>query len=229
MPHASRYILTMTLGLMCTAGSVSAQSDQTTDWQPVDQTVSDLDLRATSSRYVEQGIGVYGQTGSLYQRPGNGVGLSGQGQPLSQMYQLRKPGYTVYLDQPEHLVIDRQGALGRNVSPSADGHFISLIPPNAVFDLVHHAQTPVPLYDVWYDSSLSNFHMNTRIDGVIDGEVTGESAELLLPPLPIAQHLPPHLVRERELRAAEARQAAESAEDESTETQDGAGTDTSEH
>ncbi len=228
MPHASRYILLTILSLACAVGPLSAQNNQATDWQPVDQTVSDLDLRAVSTRHVEQGIGAFGQTGSLYQRSATDTAGSGLGQPLSQRYQLRRPGYTAYLDKPGYLVIDQQGEMNLNVAPSADGHYLDLVPPNTVYELVYRPNAPVPYYDPLYDLDYGNPLTSTRIDGLFHDEVTGEGNELLLPPLPIAQRLPPHLIRERELRAAEARQAAEQAEDEPAEVQDDAGADTPE-
>lgn len=223
MPQARCYILPTILSLTC-SGMLCAQDYPPTDWQPVDQTVADLDLRASSSRYVEQGIGVFGQSGTLYRRPDSNAGWVGQGQPLSQQYQLRQPGYTAYIDQPDYLVIDQQGQMNLNVAPSADQTFQNLTPPNTVFDLVYHPQTATPAFDTWFDLGLGNTLMSTRVDGGVAGEVTGESAIQLLPPMPVAHSLPPHLVRERERRAAQALQATDQAEVESEEVREDADT-----
>ena len=128
MPSTSRHILYSLLVLAYAGETLSAQDYQSTNWQPVDQAVSDLDARAASQRYVEQGIGRYGQSGSMYRR--TDTGHLGLGQPLSQTYQLRQPGYTAYLDQPDYLVLDKEGQISLNYAPAQDGMFRSMVPPN---------------------------------------------------------------------------------------------------
>jgi hypothetical protein len=207
MPSTSRNILPTLLYLACAAGPLSAQDNQPADWQPVDQTVSDLDLRAASLRYVEQGIGVYGQSGSLYHRSSTDSGWMGLGQPLSQTYQLRQPGYTAYIDRPDYLVVDRQGEVRLNVAPSQDGRFQDLIPPNTVFDLVPRTQIPVTQYNSGYSEGWIDPYLSTRINGLVTGEPTVQP----LLATPIAHRLPPHLIKAREERAAEATEAQKEA------------------
>jgi hypothetical protein len=198
------------------AGPVSAQDSQPVDWQPVDQTVADLDLRATSNRVIEQGISTFGQTGTLYRRSLTDPMWTGQGQLMSQQYMLRRPGFTAYLDQPDYIVRGRDGEIGLNVAPSQDGRAIDKIPPNTVFDLVYRpsvAPVPVPLYDPLLDT----MYINTSTSTWIDGDVAGEPGPALLPPPPVAHSLPPHLIERRiqHLAEAQARQAA--GEDDPTE------------
>lgn len=218
------------LAVASAAGHLSAQDGRDILWQPVDQAVSDLDLRAASTRRVEQGIGVYGQSGSLYRRDDLSPGYDdGLGQPFSQQYQLRRPGFTAWLDRPDYLVRDPLGELKLNVSPGQDGRYIDLIPPNTVFDLVPHTQaSAVPYVDPYSDGWDEN-RLDTRYDGV----VTGDPAVQTLPP-PRAHRLPEHLIAQREARAAaeatpkdDARDAAEHVAGES-EPDSAESTDTSE-
>ena len=227
MPSASRYAPMMILTALSAAGYLSAQDQSGTQWRPVDQTVGDLDLRAASTRRVEQGIGVYGQSGSLYHRgdlpPGYFPGYDGLGQPLTQQYQLRQPGFTAWLDRPDYLVIDPLGDTKLNVSPGQGGGVIGLIPPNAVFDLVPRAQTPFIPYAQTYDDGWDLNSVNTRYRGVVTGDPTVQQT---LPP-PRAHRLPDHLIAERKARAAargqttdETEDAAEPVTDSDTPTQD---------
>ncbi len=209
MPSACRYAPIWILAVFNTAGYLSAQNNQAAQWRPVDQTVSDLDLRAASARRVEQGIGVYGQSGSLYQRGDLPPGYDGLGQPLTQQYQLRQPGYTAWLDRPDYLVSDPFGELKLNVAPGQGGGAIGLIPPNTVFDLVPHAQTPFVPYTEPYDDGWDMGLVNTRYRGLVDGMVTGDpAAQKLLTP-PRAHRLPEHLIAARKARAAARAQTAE--------------------
>ena len=205
MPRTGRTLLLGALVISCFAGETFAQDDPVNLWQPVDQTVADLDLRATSLRYVEQGIGAFGQNGSLYRRTDD-AGWLANGQPLSQTYQLRQPGFTAYIDRPDYLVIDQQGEVRLNVAPAVDHRFIDPIPANTVFDLVYHPAnaaprpTPDPVYNPWFIIPTSN----TRINGRIDGQVTGDPMSTpLLEPV-TAHRLPEHLIKRREARRAEA-------------------------
>lgn len=149
------------------AGSASGQSSSSSaELFPVDQTVSDLDPRAASLRHVEQGIGVFGQTGSLYQRGGLNLG-STLDQSLPQRYLLRQPGVRAWIDQPDYLVRDALGQVRLNVAPGQDRQFIGLFPPNTVFDLVPHPAPGFvpyiqPGFEGWRDTRI-----NTRIDGLI--------------------------------------------------------------
>jgi len=196
-----------TLGLVFITGPAVAQNDPV-DWQPVDQTVADLDLRATSSRRVEPGIGVYGQSGGLYQRTDPLSGWPAEGTALSQTYQLRQPGFTAYLDRPDYLVTDRQGEVRLNAAPSTDGTYVDLIPPNTVFDLVYRPHTPRPL-ETWTNP----YRSNPRMDLSVGSQVTGDlnPAVIPLPPARVAHTLPDHLMKAREARRAEAAQLAEQA------------------
>lgn len=197
MPRATRHILFMAVIAGVGGSPSSARSDADLNWVPVDQTVSDLDLRATSSRRVEQGIGVYGQTGSLYRRTDLNPRFFSTGQALTQRYQLREPGVTAWIDRPDYLVRDPLGELRLNVAPSLDGQFIDLIPPNTVFDLV--PQTPrgfVP-YDDRPGEGWEDTRINTRLDTRI-GDPIGAWAQPVLdalpafPPPPRAHRLPVH-------------------------------------
>ncbi len=201
MPRASSPILLIAIvSTAVGAHTSSTLADDNAQWQPVDQSVSDLDLRATSSRRVEQGIGVYGQTGSLFRRPDSGQGSSINGQPLTQQYQLREPGFTAWIDRPDYLVQDPLGEFRLNIAPSQDGQFIDLIPPNTVFDLDPTTPNAFVPYTDFYDDGLGNTRVNTRIDGWVDTPVSGEPVRQLLP-LPTAHRLPPHLMAERASRA----------------------------
>jgi hypothetical protein len=198
MPHASRPILLAFLVSGVGVNTAPTHGQNNTQWQPVDQTVSDLDLRASSSRRIEQGIGVFGQSGSLYQRPDNGQGLFINGQQATQQYQLRQPGFTAWIDRPDYLVRDPLGEIKLNTSPSQDGQFIDLIPPNTVFDLT--LTTPrafVPYIDP-YETDLISPRLDTRIAGWID--YPAEQAVQPSPP-PIAHRLPPHLMAQRATRS----------------------------
>jgi hypothetical protein len=206
MTCVRHYAPVMLLALSCPAGQLSAQENQAAQWQPVDQTVSDLDLRAASMRRVEQGIGVYGQSGSLYQRgdlppgfaPGYAPGYDGLGLPLNQQYQLRQPGFTAWLDRPDYLVVDQNGEMKLNVSPIQGGGAVGLIPPNTVFDLVPHGQTPFIPYTLPYDDGWDPNRVSTRYQGVVTGDPLAQEP---LPP-PRAHRLPDHLIAERKARAA---------------------------
>ncbi len=200
MHRASRPILLAVLLAAVGVHTSPAVADEGTQWEPVDQSVSDLDLRATSSRRVEQGIGVYGQTGSLYRRPETGSGWPLQGQPLSQQYQLREPGVTAWIDRPDYLVQDPFGELKLNIAPSQDGRFIDLIPPNTVFDLSPTTSNGFVPYTDIYDDGLGSTRFDTRIDGRIDTPATGQPQQPW-PVLPRAHRLPPHLMAERASRA----------------------------
>jgi len=180
--------------------SIVAQSDSQA-LVPVDQTVSDLDLRAGSLRYVEQGIGVYGQSGSLYRRTSLDPWSTGSGQPLTQQYVFRQPGVTAWIDRPDYLVQDELGELHLNTSPSQDRQFLGLIPPNTVFDLTPPTAGGLNFYapqrrDGWRDTRI-NTRINTRIDGIINtrrstkisGQIVGPSSGSFPPP-PKAYKLP---------------------------------------
>src|SRR5690606_14377569 len=143
-----------------------AQDNQGDTWQPVDQTVSDLDPRAVSTRRVEQGISVYGQSGSLYQRSDMSSGYNGLGQPLTQQYQVRQPGFTAWIDQPDYLVSDTLGETRLNISPVHTGGAIGLIPPNTVFDLVPHTQVTIPF--AAYDDGWNLSRVSTRYQGLVN-------------------------------------------------------------
>lgn len=202
MPSASRYVPILILTASSAAGYVFAQDIQGDPWRPVDQTVGDLDPNAVSTRRVEQGISVYGQSGSLYHRSDLSAGYNGLGRPLTQQYQLRQPGFTAWLDQPDYLVSDPHGEIKVNISPVHGGGAIGLIPPNTVFDLVPQTQTVIPYaaYDDGWDLS----RVNTRYYGVISGVVTGNPEAQELPPPPRAHRLPEHLIAARKARAAAA-------------------------
>ncbi len=179
--------------------------DATPSWQPVDQAVSDLDLRAASTRRVEQGIGVFGQSGSLYQRPNDGQGWFLNGQEVTQQYQLRQPGFTAWIDRPDYLVQDPFGEMSLNNAPAIDGQFIDLVPPNTVFDLSNAAQQVFIPYTE--DPNSPSPRVNTRIDGWAN---TGSSQSQVGAPPPVAHRLPAHLIARRaEYRAAEAQRQAE--------------------
>jgi hypothetical protein len=208
MPSARRIIAPMFLAVACTAGHLSAQDNQDAIWRPVDQTVADLDLRATSLRRVEPGVGVFGQSGALYNRGDPSFGYDGRGLPLSQQYQLRQPGYTAWLDRPDYLVVDLRGTLNRNVAASTDGHYLNMVPPNTVFDLVPRGDVPVVPYMDPYDDGWGLDRVNTRITGEIGGEVTGDPSVRPLIAPPRAHRLPEHLMARRKAHAdAEAEQA----------------------
>lgn len=213
MPSATRISCLMVLGLVGITRLTAAQDAQPILWRPVDQTVSDLDLRAASSRYVEQGIGVFGQSGSLYRRTDTGPGWLNPGESLSQQYQLRQPGYTAWIDRPDYLVIDQTGEMRRNAAPSADGHYLNLIPPNTVFDLVPLSQAPVVSYPTYYETVGYNTRLEMRIDGMVHGEVTGSpiAPSLMLPPK--AHRLPAHLIKQRQERANGALETAADQDD----------------
>lgn len=180
--------------------ALAQQDNQTPIWEPVDQSVSDLDLRATSSRYVEQGIGEFGQSGGLYQRTGDDYLRFGPGADLNQQYQLRQPGYTAWIDKPDYLVNDPLGEMRLNVAPDRDRRFVDLIPPNTVFDLVPSSQAGfIPAYDT-YNTDLGQNQINTRIDGYVGGSITGELTVKPLPPAPRAHRLPQHLIDQRQSR-----------------------------
>lgn len=197
MPRATRHILFVAVIAGVGGSPSSARSDADFDWVPVDQTVGDLDLRATSSRRVEQGIGVYGQTGSLYRRTDLNPRSFSTGQALTQRYQLREPGVTAWIDRPDYLVRDPLGELRLNVAPSLDGQFIELIAPNTVFDLV--PQTPrgfVP-YDDRPGEGWEDTRINTRLDTRIGDPIgawpqPGHDTLPTFPPPPKAHRLPVH-------------------------------------
>ncbi len=204
MPHASRHLLLTVLVSALGAYTTSTYGQDDTQWQPVDQTVSDLDLRAQSSRRVEQGIGVFGQTGSLYQRPNTGQGWFINGQQVTQQYQLRQPGFTAWIDRPDYLVRDPLGELRLNIAPSQDGRFIDLVPPNTVFDLSPNTPRAFIPYAESYDPARLSPRVDTRIDGWI-GTPLGQNP-LAVPPIPsppTANRLPPHLMAQRADRANE--------------------------
>lgn len=213
MTRVRRYAPMMMLGLLWPAGYLSAQDDQVAQWQPVDQTVSDLDLRAASTRRVEQGIGVYGQSGSLYQRgdlpPGYAPGYASGYDGLGQQYLLRQPGFTAWMDRPDYLVLNDNGEFRLNISPGQGGGAVGLIPPNTVFDLVPHGQTPFIPYALPYDDGRDPNSVNTRYHGVVTGDPLAQEP---LPP-PRAHRLPDHLIAERKARAAARAQTLDETED----------------
>jgi hypothetical protein len=196
MPRASRPILLAVSVTTVVAHLSYVFADESTQWDPVDQSVSDLDLRATSTRLVEQGIGVYGQAGSLYRRSGAGSEWSDTGQPLTQQYQLRMPGVTAWLDRPDYLVVDPLGEMKLNVAPSQDGQFIDLIPPNTVFDLAPPTRGGFVPYPDVYDDGLGSTRINSRIDGWLGTPVSSQPGQVWRP-MPRAHRLPPHLMAER--------------------------------
>jgi hypothetical protein len=199
MPRASRLILRAVFVTTVVANLSFALADESIQWDPVDQSVSDLDLRATSTRLVEQGIGVYGQAGSLYRRSGAGSQWSDTGQPLTQQYQLRMPGVTAWLDRPDYLVVDPLGEMKLNVAPSQDGQFIDLIPPNTVFDLAPPTRGGFVPYPDIYDDGMGSTRINSRIDGWGDTPVTSQPVQVWRP-MPRGHRLPPHLMAERASR-----------------------------
>lgn len=212
MTRFRHYAQVMVLALFGPAGHLSAQNNQVAQWQPVDQTVSDLDLRAASMRRVEQGIGVYGQSGYLYHRgdlpPGYAPGYDGLGLPLTQQYQLRQPGFTAWLDRPDYLVVDQNGEMKLNVSPIQGFGAVGLIPPNAVFDLVPRGQAPFVPYTEPFNDGWDLNRVNTRYQGVVTGD-----PEVQEPPSPPRAHrLPDHLIAERKARAAARAQTPEETE-----------------
>ncbi len=201
MAKFSRNSLVLTLAAqLAVSGSAFGQDSQPVAWEPVDQTVADLDLRATSLRHVEQGISVYGQSGTLYRRTDTDSNWLTAGAPLSQQYMMRRPGFTAYIDQPDYLVIDQTGELSLNHAPSADGHYLSLIPPNTVFDLSYPTdQTARYNYDLWPRPNQVIGDASTRYDGRVTGD---PSIVEPLPEPPIAHRLPQHLIDARAERRA---------------------------
>ncbi len=157
-------------------GSAIGQTDPGFELEPVDQTVSDLDLRARSFRRVEQGIGVYGQAGSLYRRADHDPWSPPSGDPAARQYQLRLPGVQAWLDRPDYLVRTGQGEVLLNVAPANDRQFIDLIPPNTVFDLVPRSYTAgavyaEPVYGGWRDTRIGH-----RIGAPLDTALTAQDS-----------------------------------------------------
>ncbi len=195
MPRVTRHILFVAVIAGVGGSPSSARSDADLNWVPVDQTVSDLDLRATSSRRVEQGIGVYGQTGSLYRRTDLNPRSFSTGQVLTQRYQLREPGVTAWFDRPDDLVRDPLGELRLNVAPFLDGQFIDLVPPNTVIDLVPDAYRGFVPYDDSLAGGGEDTRINTRIDTRIGDPIGAWTQPVLdalpaFPPPPKAHRLP---------------------------------------
>jgi hypothetical protein len=164
-------LLAIALGLWCAVTPTNGQA-----FTPVDQTVGDLDLRARSLRHVEQGIGEFGQSGSLYRRQGFNPWSVGSGQPLTQQYQFRQPGVTAWIDRPDYLVLDEFGQLRMNTSPAQDRRFLGLIPPNTVFDLTLPVTVRLDpdaraIAEGWRDTRI-----NTRINGTINTRYSVETS-----------------------------------------------------
>lgn len=204
MPRANPPSLLLCLAAGMTVGvcDTSARGQDTTDWQSVDQSVADLDLRAASTRRVEQGIGVFGQTGSLYQRPDDGQGWFLNGREVTQQYQMRQPGFTAWIDRPDYITQDALGELSLNNAPAIDGFFIDLVPPNTVFDLSNAAQQVFIPYGDTPGASSPRF--NTRIDGWANSP---RDTDLTRFQPPVAHRLPPHLMQRRAERRAQEEQA----------------------
>jgi hypothetical protein len=202
MPCAIRYILLVAVASAVVFSPSSARADAELDWLPVDRSVSDLDLRASSSRRVEQGIGVYGQSGSLYRRADQNPWSFPTGQALTQQYQLREPGVTAWIDRPDYLVRDPLGELRLNVAPSLDGQFIDLVPPNTVFDLVPYTPRASVSYDDrsgrgWENPRIDT-RLNTRIGEPIGGWAQpGHDTLPAFPSPPRAHRLPAHRQAQR--------------------------------
>lgn len=206
MWRSKRILMLAGVLAVCWCGHVSAQTDvQPVQWQPVDQTVSDLDLRSTSFRRVEQGLSVYGQSGALYHRSGD-AGWSVNGQQLNQAYQLRRPGYTAYIDRPEYWSYDQAGERRFNIAQPDGRSGLSNIPPNTVFDLVYRPRTvaspPTPLPTD--HSLLVQSYTSTRQDGRYDGRVTHRPPAIAGYQPVIAHRLPEALIKARQARRAEA-------------------------
>ncbi len=200
MPRANRLSPMLCLFTAVGTGALPTSGQETSPWRPVDQTVSDLDLRAASSRQVEQGIGVFGQTGSLYQRPNDGQGWFLNDMEVTQQYQLRQPGFTAWIDRPDYIVQDALGELSLNNAPAFDGLFIDLVPPNTVFDLSNTAQQVfIPYAD---DVDPYSPRVNTRIDGWANSP---QGDDTRFDP-PVAHRLPPHLMERRAERRAQEEQ-----------------------
>ena len=202
MPRAKHLILWLCLLIATAPGASSVSAQDTSQWQSVDQAVGDLDLRAASSRQVEQGIGVFGQTGSLYQRPNDGQGWYLNGQEVTQQYQLRQPGFTAWIDRPDYITQDALGEMSLNNAPAIDGQFIDLVPPNTVFDLSNSAQQV--FFPYIQDTDITSPRINTRIDGWANNPTSRDQVGA---PRPVAHHLPPHLMQRRAERRDQEAQA----------------------
>jgi len=222
MPHVRRHLLSAVIASTCLTCAPQTHGEEANNWQPVDQSVSDLDLRAVSTRHVERGIGVFGQTGSLFQRPTT-AGWYIDGQHITQTYQFRQPGYTALIDRPEYLVQDGFGEMFLNTAPERDGQFIDLVPPNTVYDLsnsLYHVYIP---FENAYENDAVSPRVDTRVQGWVD-ESAGQNE--LAPPPPVAHRLPAHLMARRaEQRAKEAQEQSESIESDDTQAPDAPSTD----
>jgi len=204
-------------------GSISTTSAQPESevFLPVDQAVGDLDRRSTSLRHIEQGIGVFGQAGALYRRQGLDPWSAGNGQPLAQQYQFRQPGFTAWIDQPEYLVLDEFGEMRTNASPSQDGQFLGLIPPNTVFDLTPPTVGGWSPQDRAADVGWRDTRISPRIEGRIGTRLSGDGSSQVsnppgwsFPPPPKAYHVPTTQPDTESLPVRPSDRSVESSEDE---------------
>ena len=178
----------VTLLALSFAPTADAQLDPV-EMSPVDQSVEDLDRRAAGMRRVEQGIGVFGQAGSLYRNPGASPWSAGQEHDPGQQFLYRQPGVTAWIDQPGYVTQDSFGDIRFNTAPGQDGAYLQLVSPNTVFDLTPNTaiatQDVLPaIRDGWQDTRI-----NTRIDGTIQRRIDDPSG-LRFPAPPKAHKVP---------------------------------------
>ncbi len=175
-----RYVRLGLILLSVTASAAIAESITDTaakPWQPVDQTVEDLDPLSAGLRHIDPGNARFSDRVSLYQpitpmswNPVESAIVEGTGINLNRRYQYRIPGMQAFFDQPSYLVKDEWEQYSFNNSPLNEGEYIEFIPADTVFNLIpEHELTPTPRYE----QPLDPHFQDNRIDGRLDLRVNG--------------------------------------------------------
>ncbi len=179
-------VSTHTLLMMVTAMTTA----QTTNLQPVDQSVADLDLLSTSLRHVETGLRTHGQQTALYRlelpiEAGGVIGSPGA------VYYRFEPGLTARVDRLDYLVRVGPDDLGFNIQPRFDGEFVEILSANTVFDLDPWRHGPanqdpttaglIPDDPGLAPSSVIDYRIDARIDTRIDGD-SSHPPRTIIPP-----------------------------------------------
>ena len=143
------------------------------NWRPVDQTVSDVDPRATSQRRLNHGNAMFNRNSTMYERD-LPVDMTRMGRPGYDMrtgqyvptkYQYRAPGVTALVMRPEYLVMKgrsgRRVKVERNGKPAADGLFADLASANMIYNLNIDLLNPIVLEPL---NSRAENRVDTRVN-----------------------------------------------------------------
>jgi len=188
------------LGLLSTASWAEIQPTSN-HWQPVDQSVGDLDSLSTSLRRMEPGLLLQGEQTRLFQV------VDPLGVDTPYFYRMGA-GFRARIDRPQYLVVSKQSNgrmdLDLNVTPYRAGQFLELVPLGTVWEIglpdddtgslaaranaAHVEATSKKVTESWWDGGPIDYRLPV---GRVDHRVMGVRADARqAPPLFLNQQVP---------------------------------------